>query len=270
MALSSMGLMPKGQINRGVPTEFLRLRSSPPDKPRGENNSEAEREEKIAFLAEHEIEEGDRSRRIVLMTYDDQGHRVWIDRILDAYALVGGKATFFFTGNNLNHYAEQIQRIVREGHVFGCHGLEHVPHTSLRSDELRSQLRQWLEMVDEIVPGYQVRFFRFPYGDRNDRVRRVIAEFGFQNVHWNVESGGLDEDTFERVVGKVSNGSIVLSHMCRFYDVDQAERILEYLTEEGYGIESVERGIGSGDLYGPEDPRPRLNYPQFLLEHLEP
>jgi peptidoglycan/xylan/chitin deacetylase (PgdA/CDA1 family) len=270
MVLSSMGLIPEDHVNYGVPTKFSHLANSPPVKPGDEDTSAAEREQRIAFLADHEIKEGDRSRRIVLMTYDDQGHRVWIDRLLDAYEFVGGKATFFFTGENLPVYAKQIQRIVREGHVLGCHGLEHVPHTSLRSDELRAHLREWLGMIDQIVPGYQVRFFRFPYGDRNDRVRRVIAEFGFQNVHWSVESGGLDEDTFENVVGKVSNGSIVLSHMCRYYDVDQAEEILKHLKGERYAMVSVETGIDSKDLYLPEDRRSRLKIPQSLMMHLEP
>lgn len=265
-----MGLIPKEQINSGVPTKFSPLENSPPLEPGDQNTSEAEREERIAFLAEHEIEGGDRSRRIVLMTYDDQGHRIWIDRILDAYALVGGKATFFFTGNNLHYYAERIQRIVREGHVFGCHGLVHVPHTSLGSDELRTQLREWLERVDKIVPGYQVRFFRFPFGDRNARVRRIIAEFGFQNVHWNIESGGLDENTFENVVGKVSNGSIVLSHMCRYYDVDQAEKILRHLKGEGYAMESMETGMNPKDIYASKELPSRSKFLRSILMHLEP
>jgi peptidoglycan/xylan/chitin deacetylase (PgdA/CDA1 family) len=230
--------------------------------PQGGLSFESVSERVIQFLSTHEIRKGDCHRKVVLMTYDDQGYRSWIERILDVYQEVSGKASFFFTGENLLLYAEQIQRIVAEGHVFGSHGLVHEPHTAMRSDELRQHLREWLGLAEQILPGYRVKFFRFPYGDRNERVRRVIAEFGLQSVHWNVESGGLEEDTFERVVTKVSGGSIVLGHMNRYYDVYQAEKITRWLQEEGYALESVETGRASRDC-APQVIRPsRPGYPE--------
>jgi peptidoglycan/xylan/chitin deacetylase (PgdA/CDA1 family) len=214
------------------------------------------------FLISHEVRRGDRNRNVVLMTYDDQGYRSWIEKLLDVYKAAGAKASFFFTGDNLLLYSDQVKRIVDEGHVFGSHGLIHEPHTALNSEEIRAHLREWLGMAREIVPDYQVRYFRFPYGDRNDRVRSVIAEFGLQSVHWTIESGGLDKDTYDNVVGKVSKGSIVLGHMCRYYDVEYAERILEYLTGEGYSLESLETGREARDKY-PQKRRPsRPGYPE--------
>ena len=251
MLLSAIGLVPGELEFSGSSDHTSFIKKPPPNDPGNEFLSEAEREQRIAFLTGHEIQMGDRFRRSVLMTYDDQGHRVWIDKILDAYKLVGGKASFFFTGENLSLYAKQIQRIVAEGHVFGSHGLIHEPHTAMRSDEIRDQIREWLRLVEDIIPGYQVRFFRFPYGDRNERVRRVIAEFGLQSVHWNIESGGLDQGTYHKVVENVFNGSIVLSHMTRYYDVYEAERILKRLKVDRYALETVETGMDSKDIYPP-------------------
>jgi len=219
-------------------------------------------ERMFQFLISHEIRRGDRGRKVVLMTYDDQGYRIWIEKLLDVYQKVGAKASFFFTGNNLLLYSDQIRRIVDEGHVFGSHGLVHEPHTAMKSEEIRAHLKEWLGMAQEIVPDYRVRYFRFPYGDRNDRVRGVIAEFGLQSVQWNVESGGLDKRTFDNVIGNISNGSIVLGHMSRYYDVEYAERILEHLIAEGYSVESVETGKEARDRY-PQKRRPsRPGYPE--------
>ena len=213
MLLSAMGLVPEELEFSGGSDLTSLITKSPPDHPGDAFGSEAEKEQRIEFLTGHEIQRGNRFRRSVLMTYDDQGHRVWIDKILDAYQLIGGKASFFFTGDNLSLYAKQIQRIVAEGHVFGSHGLIHEPHTAMRSDEIRDQTREWLRLVENIIPGYEVRFFRFPYGDRNERVRRVIAEFGLQSVHWNIESGGLDQTTYHKVVENVFNGSITFGQL---------------------------------------------------------
>jgi len=196
------------------------------------------------------------------MTYDDQGYRAWIEKLLDVYQAVGTKASLFFTGDNLLLYSDQIKRIVGEGHVFGSHGLGHEPHTALRSEEIRAHLREWLGLAQEIVPDSRVRYFRFPYADRNDRVRRGVAEFGLQSVHWNIESGGLDEGTFDNVVRKISKGSIVLGHMSRYYGVEQTQRILEHLTGTGYFMESVETGREPRDQL-PQWCRPsRPGYPE--------
>jgi peptidoglycan/xylan/chitin deacetylase (PgdA/CDA1 family) len=246
----------------GIPGFQFQSGDGPAPTPEGESGIESVSERVIQFLSTHEIRRGDRNRKVVLMTYDDQGYRTWIEKILDVYREIDGKASFFFTGDNLLLYAEQIQRIVEEGHVFGSHGLIHEPHTAMCSDELRRHLQEWLGLAEQILPGYRVKFFRFPYGDRNERVRRVVAEFGLQSVHWNVESGGLEEDTFERVVTKVSGGSIVLGHMNRYYDVYQAEKITGWLQEEGYALESVETGRASRDC-APQVIRPsRPGYPE--------
>jgi peptidoglycan/xylan/chitin deacetylase (PgdA/CDA1 family) len=270
MLLSAIGLVPGELEFSGGLDQPSFIKKPPPNDPGNEFLSEAERRQRIAFLTGHEIQMGNRFRRSVLMTYDDQGHRVWIDKILDAYKLVGGKASFFFTGDNLSLYAKQIQRIVAEGHVFGSHGLVHEPHTAMQSDEIRDQTREWLRLVEDIIPGYQVRFFRFPYGDRNERVRRVIAEFGLQSVHWNIESGGLDQETYHKVVENVFNGSIVLSHMTRYYDVYEAERILKRLKEDRYALETVETGMDSKDIYPPGTRSVRSYFPETFQKRLQP
>lgn len=268
--LSSIGWLPQGPLDPGLWRRSSTLAGILPSDPENDFIDGTETMERIEFLAGHEVRMGDQNRRMVLMTYDDQGHHIWIDKILDAYQFVGGKASFFFTGGNLLSYTSQIQRIVSEGHVFGSHGLVHVPHTALRSDEIRDQTREWLRLVNKIIPGYQVRFFRFPFGDRNERVRKVIAEFGLQSVHWNIESGGSDQDTFDNVVGNVFEGSIVLNHMFHYYDVYEAKRILKRLKEDGYALESLETGMNSKDIYSPGTPTKYLYLPEALEQRLQP
>jgi peptidoglycan/xylan/chitin deacetylase (PgdA/CDA1 family) len=268
--LSAVGLVPQDPVEPWGLTRDSGLVGFLPSDPDFDFVDGTEDVQRIEFLVGHEIQMGDQNRRTVLMTYDDQGHRIWIDKILDAYQLIGGKASFFFTGDCLSSYTKQIQRIVGEGHVFGCHGLVHEPHTAMRSDEIRDQTREWLRMVKKIIPGYQVRFFRFPYGDRNERVRRVIAEFGLQSVHWNIESDGLVQETLNRVVENVFNGCIVLSHMTRYYDVHEAEKILKRLKEEGYSMESLETGMDSKDSYPPVPPISRSYTPDALIKSLMP
>jgi len=206
-------------------------------------------QEKINFLANHEISRGDKNRKVILITYDDGGRTDDITKILNVYKKYNCKTSFFVTGEWLerepNH--DIARQIVEDGHTLGCHGYEHVPFTSLTSKEIEKQLSEFIEILDKVIPGYPLRFFRPPYGNRNQRVREQAAMFGMQTVIWSLESGGLDAKTQERVINGINNGAIVLSHSTRWYDINQAENIVARLLALGYKLESLDTGLDPND-----------------------
>jgi len=208
-------------------------------------------QEEIDFLRHHEVSMGDKNRNVVLMTYDDGGTPENISDILDAFKQVKGKTTFFVTGDWLEKQAnkETTQRIVSEGHVLGCHGYHHDPFTSLSTEKMNEQLSKFIEVVDQVVPGYRVRFFRPPYGDRNQSVREEAAKLGMQTVMWSLSSGGQDIGTYQRVVNGAKRGAIVLSHSTRHYDVNQASKIVTGLVDLGYSLENMDTGLDPKDYW---------------------
>jgi peptidoglycan/xylan/chitin deacetylase (PgdA/CDA1 family) len=218
----------------------------------------AETPSREEFLAAHEIFHGDRSRRIVLMTYDDQisaGRIPIIESILDEYKKRDARATFFLNGIDswnlgLDSYSDLIKRMIAEGHTFGSHSWKHDAHTELDEEEAGSYFQNWLDSAARVVPDYKVRFLRFPYGDRNPSLIRLLASYGLQSVMWEIESGGMGPETIDNVesgVGSFGGGWLVLSHMTRPYDVAQAGKILDMLIGNGYHPVSLEEGISPDD-----------------------
>jgi len=205
------------------------------------------------FLSSHEVFQGDTSRNVVLMTYDDFSSHDNINLILDAYKEHGCKTSFFFPAGydrrylTLGNYRKEVERIVDEGHVFGCHGLVHDPYTTIDSSKIRSDVEKWLGIVGDIVPGYNVKWVRFPFGDRNNRTRDIFAEYGMQSVMWSFESGGEDKDTYNRVTSKVRSPDIILNHTIRYYDAHEASRILDYMQSNNISVESVQTGLAPED-----------------------
>jgi len=205
------------------------------------------------FLSSHEVFQGDTSRNVVLMTYDDFNSRDNINLILDAYKEHNYKTSFFFPAGydrrylTLGNYKKEVERIVDEGHVFGCHGLVHDPYTTVDSSQVRSDIEKWLGIVKDIIPGYEVKWLRFPFGDRDERTKKIFAEYGMQSVMWSLESGGEDEETYKRVTSKVQKGDIVLNHTHRYYDAHDVSRILDFLQSENFSVESVETGLKAED-----------------------
>lgn len=132
---------------------------------------------------------------------------------------------------------------MNEGHLLGCHGSNHILFTHLNQADIDRQIELFLNLTDRIVPGYQIRYLRFPYGARDTVVRRIVAAWGLQSVGWSLESGGLDAKTAQRVISKASNGAIVLSHLLHKYDIIQAVDIVRGITANGFSLETVEQGI---------------------------
>jgi len=208
--------------------------------------------EEAAFLAGHEIWSGDETRPKIMMTYDDFGTEEQIDKILEAFRQVGGKATFFYLGDHLLRSARSIERIVAGGHQLGCHGYFHEqPLTNLSAGEVEAQFEQYFRDVAEIVPGYRVRFFRAPFGAINEEVRAQAARWGMQSVRWSFSSDGLTPKTRKIVQANASNGAIVLSHIYRYFDYMHADRITLLLVESGYQLVTVADGIKDSDRFTP-------------------
>jgi peptidoglycan/xylan/chitin deacetylase (PgdA/CDA1 family) len=203
------------------------------------------------FLATHEVRIGDTSRPVVMMTYDDNGTYDEVRTTLDAYKAYNMKATFFFIGEKIPLSSKAVHAVVNEGHLLGCHGYAHNDFMRLSDDQINRRIEKSFKAVEEVVPGYRMRFIRFPYGSGvgSERILRVVAQWGLQHIYWSCGSNGTIPDTHDTVMRNVKNGAIVLSHMYRYYDVTQAQQIVTSLVEAGYTLETVETGRAPEDIF---------------------
>lgn len=204
----------------------------------------------VEFLATHELIDGDTNRKVVMMSYDDVLDNERLSHLLDVYQEHGVKCSFFIIGIDLENCRETLPRLIAEGHDLGCHGWIHdSPFTSLTDQNINDQLGKFVRTVNVILPGYRVRYFRAPYGDRNQRVRGLAAAWGMQHVLWSLESGGLEKVTVHYVVDRVQNGSIVLSHAHRPFDVSEADVIVKELLRKDYSLETITTGMDPKDRW---------------------
>jgi len=60
---------------------------------------------------------------------------------------------------------------------------------------------------------------------------------------------GFKSTTLDSDIPKVANGSIVLSHMFRPYDVKQAGGIVSSLIDQDYSLETIETGRKPEDIF---------------------
>jgi peptidoglycan/xylan/chitin deacetylase (PgdA/CDA1 family) len=206
----------------------------------------------IAFLKTHEFYYGRTDKPVIMMTYDDGGKAADVEKIMDIYNQYGVKTTFFVMGEWVLKHPDLVRRMVNEGFEVASHGWDHTALTTLSSSAVRKQMVDFLDAMEQVVPGYKVKFIRFPYGSRDNRVRAIAAEYGMQSVMWSGESGGDTSRTFEYATRNMQPGLIVLSHSTRYFDVQATEKIVKYFQSEGYDLVTVSDGMNPDDIYGGE------------------
>jgi peptidoglycan/xylan/chitin deacetylase (PgdA/CDA1 family) len=206
-------------------------------------------EEEVEYVTDKNgvIWEGDTTRDIVLMTYDDGGREKDIRRILDSYEKFSFKTTFFITGEQLKRNMDLWAELVSSGHDLGFHGWDHECLTLLKKGKLEDQFLRFDPVMSEFKDktGYKITFFRPPYGSYNQRVLDLAKERGLYTVMWGLESGGLDsvDKTTQRVVNGVKRGVIVLSHSIRWADIDSCELILKSFSDIGFEAVNLSDGL---------------------------
>ncbi len=71
------------------------------------------------------------------------------------------KATFFFLGYEIRKNPTLLQKVQKEGHELGFHGMFHVPPAVSGPNKFAKELKEGLTMMEDIS-GQQVLFFRAP------------------------------------------------------------------------------------------------------------
>lgn len=91
--------------------------------------------------------DADNAQRPGVLSIGHYGARVGLPLILDILARQGVKATFFVVGQNVERYADLIQRIAKDGHEIGVHGYTHTSPQSLNRDREEAELIRTLELL---------------------------------------------------------------------------------------------------------------------------
>lgn len=192
-------------------------------------------QEVIDGLYKTEIFSGNLNRKVMMLTFDDWAEESQVGYILDILKKYGVRASFFVNAPIFNIAPNAVKRILSEGHVLGAHSSNHDDFRSLSSDQIDADFCNFYSLSNQVLPGYRYKYFRFPFGARNELARWYVASWGLTNVMWSDTSGG--------VVSRAENGKIVLLHLESRGDVDAIDDIVRKLIEMGYSLESIETGL---------------------------
>lgn len=206
----------------------------------------------------------DPSKPMIALTFDD-GPSEETDRILQVLAEYNARATFCVIGNKVETYGDVIKRTIAGGNEIACHTWSHPKLINLSAASIKSQIERTNSAVSAIVPGYQVKVLRPPYGSVNKNVRTVCAELNMVIAHWQVDtldwSTRSTSKTYRAIMKGATNGVIILCHDLYSTTAAAAEQAIPELVNKGYQLVTVSEllsfhkdGAVPGTVYSRVDP----------------
>lgn len=159
------------------------------------------------------------------LTWND-GPYLWTDEIVDEFDCVGGKTTFFVSGNyeSCIYSDDNVQRLryaFEAGHQIASLGWSHADFSSLSNAQIDVEIQRTDEAIVKIL-GVKPKIFRAPTGSIPSSAATYIQNtYGKTIVSYDVDSGDANagattEDSYQFYANLASQGTghphLTLSH----------------------------------------------------------
>lgn len=173
-----------------------------------------------------------------------------IDSILETLEKNNVKITFFMVGDWIGKFPSAVKKIHEAGHEIASHSDTHPHVNNLSYEKNIEEIEKSNDKIEKIT-GNRTKIYRAPYGEYNDTVIKAAQDKGYYTIQWNLDtldySGITGEEMWNRIKGKLSKGSIILSHNGTKHTADSLDMLLKNIKKEGYEIVRVSDIIYQND-----------------------
>ena len=184
-----------------------------------------------------------RTRKAVALTFDDGPSPKTTPVALDLLKKYNAKGTFFMVGHAVEGNEDIIKRVIAEGHQIGNHSWDHPVLTKISLEKAKSQINDTTAALKK-ASGLDVHIMRPPYGAINGAIQ---AEVDQSFILWDVDTldwKNRNTASIMKEVRKAQAGSIILMLDIHQTTIDALPLILQYLTEQGFEMVTIEELMG--------------------------
>ena len=168
--------------------------------------------------------------------------------ILEALKKHQAPATFFVVGNFVKDNPELVQQMLSEHHTVGNH-TEHHPDMSQMADLVSFQKEiGGLESLFREATGQEIsKYYRPPQGKYSEANLKMAQELGYKTffwslayVDWYADNQPTKEEAFEKLLGRIHPGALVLLHNTSSTNAAILDELLTKWEEMGYSFGTLE------------------------------
>lgn len=178
--------------------------------------------------------------RVALMINVDWGNE-FIPDLLEVLADYDVSVTWFPTGRWAAQFPDLAKAMAQSGHEIGNHGGWHGMASQMSRSEVVRLIQEGEDQI-LVASGQKPQVFAPPAGDFNKQTVAVAAELGYKTVLWTVDTVDWQRPAptviVDRVIGKITNGALVLMHPTQ-PTLQALPVILDHLLTRGYQCVTV-------------------------------
>ena len=185
--------------------------------------------------------------KVIYLTFDEGYENGNTDAILDALKKHQAPATFFLVGNYIETSPDLVKRMVAEGHTVGNHTCHHPNMSQISTKEAFEKELKDLEALYEKTTGQPMtKFYRPPQGKYNETNLQMAKDMGYRTFFWSLayvdwyeNDQPTREEAFEKLLGRIHPGAIVLLHSTSKTNGEILDELLTKWEEMGYHFDSL-------------------------------
>ena len=190
--------------------------------------------------------------KVLYLTFDAGFENGNTPAILDALKKHSAPATFFVVGTYITSNQDLIKRMVQEGHTVGNHTYHHPDMSQIASKEaFEKELKDVDDAYQEVTGEPMVKFYRPPQGKYSESNLQMAKDLGYQTFFWSLayvdwyqDQQPSKEEAFEKLLGRIHPGAVVLLHSTSSTNAQILDELLTKWEEMGYTFRSLDQ-IGS-------------------------
>ena len=189
--------------------------------------------------------------KVIYLTFDCGYENGNLPAILDALKKHQVSATFFAVGTFLESEPDLVKRMVTEGHTVGNHTWHHPDMSAISTkesfaEELNSTADAYRQITGQEMPHY----YRPPQGKYSTDNLQMAKDLGYYTFFWSLayvdwyqDNQPSKEEAFQKLLGRIHPGAIVLLHSTSSTNASILDELLTRWEEMGYHFGTLQQLI---------------------------
>ena len=194
----------------------------------------------------------DTREKVIYLTFDAGYENGCTPAILDALKKHQAPAAFFVVGNFISSSPDLVRRMVEEGHIVGNHTYSHPDMSQISTREAFEKELSGVEQLYEELSGEPMKkYYRPPQGKYSTANLEMARDMGYTTFFWSLayvdwyqDDQPTKEEAFEKLLGRIHPGAIVLLHSTSSTNAEILDELLTRWEEMGYSFRSLDQLAG--------------------------
>lgn len=191
---------------------------------------------------------GDNNEKVLYLTFDAGYENGNTSKILDSLKRHDVSATFFVVGTYIDSEPDLIRRMAEEGHTVGNHTWHHPDMSQITSEEdFKKELESVEDAYEKITGQAMTKYYRPPRGIFSKTNLQMAQKLGYQTFFWSLayvdwyeDAQPTKEEAFEKLLGRIHPGAVVLLHSTSSTNASILDELLTKWEDMGYSVRPLQ------------------------------